>query len=454
MLQIYKVAYVKNNKIDKLYIFIGNQLKKSNDELKKLFKLNPNDNIFNDIFSKNFAEKLHKNNIEIEFLNEMLYIDDTIEIIKKKIIKYTDLELSFEELYLFIQQKKKLDSQIIYENINDNGDILKEDMITLLYNIDNVDTNIDLLEAKDIYDFNDLIKLNLDENVSLINLPLGQEYNEKNMYIVNPYFIDNTLIDVFNKKIPTTNNELLMEIGSFNENMIYLCNTLDVIDSNEKYNVNEEELFNIYYPYLIENNIINKKQLINKRNDLIQITQDKIKNENFERKIENIKFLNSIYLNKKKNIDYIDKGIKKIHIKLQQNNKLNLPLDMVFKLIPATKLVPFIKLNYGNRQDKMYKLYSDSLALNGSKIPYLNKALIIKLSKALGKIKQVGLYIQYVYENDLLEVICEIDNKGNIILKTELVKGVAYEYIDDLFKKSVNPVLEVLKTSINVLSIK
>ena len=84
MLQIYKVAYVKNNKIDKLYIFIGNQLKKSNDELKKLFKLNPNDNIFNDIFSKNFAEKLHKNNIEIEFLNEMLYIDDTIEIIKKK----------------------------------------------------------------------------------------------------------------------------------------------------------------------------------------------------------------------------------------------------------------------------------------------------------------------------------------------------------------------------------
>ena len=445
MSQIYKIAYVKNNKIDKLYIFIGNQLKKSNDELKELFKLNPNDNIFNDIFSKDFGQKLNKDNIEIEFLNEMLYIDDTIEIIKKKFIKYTDLELSFEELYLFIQQNKQLDSKIIYENINDNGEILKEDMITLLYNIDNVDSNIDILETKDIYNFNDLIKLNLDEKVSLIYLPLGQEYNEKNMYVVNPYFIDNTLIDIFNKKIPTTNNEILMERGDFNENIIYLCNALDVIDFNEKYNINEEDLFNIYYPYLIEDSIINKEQLINKRNDLIQITQDKIKNEIFERKIENINFLNSIYLNKNKNIDYIDKGIKKIHIKLQQNNKLNLPLDMVFKLLPATKSVPFIKLNYGNRQDKMYKLYSDSLALNGSKIPYLNKAMIIKLSKTLGKIKQVGLYIQYVYENELLEIVCEIDNKGNIMLKTELVKGVAYEYIDDLFKKSVNPVLEVLK---------
>ena len=190
MLQIYKIAYVKNNKIDKLYIFIGNQIKKTNDELKELFKLNPNDTIFNDIFSKNFGKKLNKDNIEIEFLNEMLYIDDTIETIKKKFIKYTDLKLSFEELYLFIQQNKELDSNIIYENINDNGEILKEDMITLLYNIDNVNLNIDILETKDIYDFNDLIKLNLDEKESLINLPLGQEYNDKNMYLVNPYYMN------------------------------------------------------------------------------------------------------------------------------------------------------------------------------------------------------------------------------------------------------------------------
>ena len=43
MSQIYKIAYVKNNVIDKLYIFIGNEIKKTNDELKKKFKSNPNE---------------------------------------------------------------------------------------------------------------------------------------------------------------------------------------------------------------------------------------------------------------------------------------------------------------------------------------------------------------------------------------------------------------------------
>lgn len=449
MSQIYKIAYVKNNAIDKLYIFIGNEIKKTNDELKKKFKSNPNDKLFKNLFSKEFIQTLINDNIEIEFLNEMLYIDDSIETIKKKFIKYSNLELSFEELYLFIQQKKQLDTNIIYENINDNGEILKEDMITLLYNIENSDTNLDMLETKDVYNFNDLIKLNLDDKESLIYIPLGQEYSDKNMYIVNPYLIDNKLIDIFNKKIPTTNNELLMERGVINENIIFLCNALDVLDFNEKNNVNEEDMFNIYYPFLIENKITNKEQFLNKRNDLIQLSQDKVKNEIFERKLQNIKFLNSIHLNKNKNIDYIDKGIKKIHIKLRQNNKLNLPLDMVFKLIPATKTVPFIKLNYGNRQDKMYKLYSDNLALNGSKIPYLNKAIIIKLSKTVGKIKQVGLYIQHNYKNELLEVICEIDNKGNILIKSEFKKGVTYEYIDDLIQKSVNPILEILKTHLS-----
>ena len=109
MSQIYKIAYVKNNAIDKLYIFIGNEIKKTNDELKKKFKSNPNDKLFKDLFSKEFIQTLIKDNIEIEFLNEMLYIDDSIETIKKKFIKYSNLELSFEELYLFIQQKKQLD---------------------------------------------------------------------------------------------------------------------------------------------------------------------------------------------------------------------------------------------------------------------------------------------------------------------------------------------------------
>ena len=441
MTEIYKIAYLKNNKIDKLYVFIGNNLKESNEKLQKIFKSDYNNKIFNNIFSKDFSKELRDKNIEIEFLDAMLYSDDSIETIKKKLIKYANLELSFEEIYLFVKQKKQLDTKLIYENINDNGEILREDIVTLYYNIE--DINIDLLKTKEIYNFNDLIKLNLDEKELLINTPLGQDFSNKNIYVVNPYYVNDGLIDIYSKKITTTNQDLLMEKGIINDNTIYLCDALDVMEINN--NVNIEDILKIYYPFLIENNIKSKDDLLNKKFDLLQITKDKINNKMFERKIENINLFNSIYLNKKKNIEYVDKGIKKIHVILKQDHKINFPLDMIFNLIPATEVVPFIKLNSGSRQEKMYKLYSKNIALNGMKIPFLNKAIIFKLSKTIGKIKQIALYIRDLNKNKLTEIVCEIDNKCNVIIKTEFDKGVTYNYIDNLLIKSINPILEILK---------
>ena len=210
MTEIYKIAYLKNNKIDKLYVFIGNNLKESNEKLQKIFKSDYNNKIFNNIFSKDFSKELRDKNIEIEFLDAMLYSDDSIETIKKKLIKYANLELSFEEIYLFVKQKKQLDTKLIYENINDNGEILREDIVTLYYNIE--DINIDLLKTKEIYNFNDLIKLNLDEKELLINTPLGQDFSNKNIYVVNPYYVNDGLIDIYSKKITTTklNDRILL----------------------------------------------------------------------------------------------------------------------------------------------------------------------------------------------------------------------------------------------------
>ena len=49
MTQIYKVAHLKNNIIETLYIYGGNKIpgaEYDNDELNKLFKENPQNNIF------------------------------------------------------------------------------------------------------------------------------------------------------------------------------------------------------------------------------------------------------------------------------------------------------------------------------------------------------------------------------------------------------------------------
>ena len=39
-------------------------------------------------------------------------------------------------------------------------------------------------------------------------------------------------------------------------------------------NVNIEDILKIYYPFLIENNIKSKDDLLNKKFDLLQITKD------------------------------------------------------------------------------------------------------------------------------------------------------------------------------------
>jgi hypothetical protein len=52
-----------------------------------------------------------------------------------------------------------------------------------------------------------------------------------------------------------------------------------------------------------------------------------------------------------------------------------------------------VKYNPASRQENIYRLYADKLSIDGRKIPYLNKATILKLVKTLGRDKMVSLYI-------------------------------------------------------------
>ena len=64
-------------------------------------------------------------------------------------------------------------------------------------------------------------------------------------------------------------------------------------------------------------------------------------------------------------------GIKLINFVIHPTISFNLPLDIVFKLIHASKTVPFIKFNPGKRREQIFRLYTDRVATNGKKIPIL-----------------------------------------------------------------------------------
>ena len=87
MTEIYKVAHLKNNEIKNLYVFIGNKLQGAEydkEYLNKLFKENPKDTTFSSIFDAGFVENNIGKETNVEFINETINEDDTIETIKKK----------------------------------------------------------------------------------------------------------------------------------------------------------------------------------------------------------------------------------------------------------------------------------------------------------------------------------------------------------------------------------
>ena len=76
MLNYYKFAYNLNNSIKDFYVFVGDNY--NIDELTKIFKLDINNSIFDNIFSNKERIYLNLNKFNVIFVNEIINQDDTI----------------------------------------------------------------------------------------------------------------------------------------------------------------------------------------------------------------------------------------------------------------------------------------------------------------------------------------------------------------------------------------
>ena len=451
MSEIYKVGYTKNNLVVKIYVYFGIRLVEDNiDEINKLFITDSNNKIFSDIFSKEELVDIKNNNIEIVFLKDELHLDDTIEIIKKKLLISIPEINSFNEIYLFAQYFEQLKSVSVYENLTQNGkiELTKDRLIQFLLNIN--DTNIDNLENKDFYDYDDILSLGLDNQEFLISKAIGQKFIavERNYpYTVNPFNV--IIYDVFLEKFveeltTTTNKNLLMSTGNVYNNMIYLCLANDVLEYAISNNLSQESTIKIYYPYLLENNINNLEQL-NSNREKLKVETEKMLTSNLQKNINNINLFYEIFNNRTKELDYKEIGIKNLELVIHHEYEFNLPLDIIFKLIHATKAIPFIKYNPARRQENIYRLYSNSIATNGKKIPYLNKATILKLMRTLGTRTSITTYIEYYYNDNLLPITCTFENNGNIIINIQLNTSLDVNSINLILKDAVNPIINIVK---------
>ena len=97
--KIYKLVGI--DEIETIYVFNSNFKEYDSDDLRRMFEENPQQDIFSNTFKLYEIEKIKTNNINLEFIPENIYTDDSIGIIKLKIFQALNREASVDEIYLF-----------------------------------------------------------------------------------------------------------------------------------------------------------------------------------------------------------------------------------------------------------------------------------------------------------------------------------------------------------------
>ena len=449
MTDVYKICYVDNNIVQKIYVFIGSRVIPNKEvDLTSLYTKDPTNTIFSNIFS--VEEKKDIIEAEIIFFPMEIHLDDTIETIKKKyIIAAKEESPTYSGLYLYTKTEQKLDPYKVFQLLTHNGDIelTRDILIQYLLNID--DVNIDSLPVKDVYDYDDMILVNLKVNDKwAMSIPFGQTIqvgNEPYIYPINPFNVleyDDYLTTHVSDILVTTNHNLLMEYPDMHRNTIYACHAQDVLSYADNSDLSQESTISIYYPYLKAAEISSLGQYMSSLEQLKVETDNLVNDVVWYKNIQNVDILYDVNHSKTGEPILMANGVKKIRITLSPDYAYKLPLDVVFKLVHATQKTPLIKFNPTKRQENIYRIYTDRVAINGKKIPYLSKGIIFKYMKLMANSKEVAIYIQ---PEDLPSpIILSFYDNGNIEAFLDMPDIMSVEQIDVLLTRECNPIIDIV----------
>ena len=440
---IYKVKHLVNGLIHSIYIFYGKKPIENEDE------------IFNKIFTDEENEQIKSQRISIKFSEQQIHFDDSIGTIKIKILNELKNNNSLDELYLYCQKNEKLNTVSLYQSLTQNNKLplTKVRLEQFISNIisDENGNKIKIPEDKEIYSFDDIFQMNLDNKKYIVNKVLGQKFfivENEYPFVCNPYDVegyDKFFEKTARKSLTTLNSHLLLNSGEIIDNSIYLCLTEDVVTYLSRKDISEEATIKIYYPFLYNKNINNIEDLNTDRSKLIENNKKIINSKTFET-FDNIDMFYDVFSLRKNELNYVNKGIKYIKAIMRPEFEIKIPLEIIFKIIHATQDNPLIKYNPSSRQENVYRIFTDKNSTDGRKIPYLKKSVIFKLMKNIARTKSVSIYIETKFNENVQIIICEFDEEGFITIITEFKNVVNINEINNLFKQTVNPIIQEIKS--------
>ena len=440
---VFKVNHVINGEIDTIYVFYGKNIDSENEE-----------ELFKKIFTNAEADNIHTHKIKVVFSEQQIHLDDTIGIIKIKVLNELKMALSIDEIYMYCQKIEILNSISIYQTITQNKkiDLTQLRVEQFLSNIVSEEDGSLFKNPveKEIYDFDDILQLKLDNKKYIVNKVLGQKFfivENEYPFVCDPY--DVTEYDSFfeknsRKSLSTLNSHLLLNTGNIFNNNIFLCLAKDVLHYLDRKDVSEDTTIKIYYPFLYNKNVNSLKDLEESSETLMEDTK-KLLNKNTLTAFKTIDMFYNIYKYKKTNLNYEGKGIKFIKVVIKPDFDVKIPLEIIFKIVHATENNPLIKYNPASRQENIYRLYADKTSTDGRKIPYMKKANIFKLMRTIAKNKSVAIYIEKTNDNMSEGIICEFDENGFITISSEFQTLVDKNEIDKMFRETINPIIQEIK---------
>jgi hypothetical protein len=441
--KLIKLKQLVNGSIKMIYVFNGD-ISQENDK-----------RLYDKIFTEEENQKINSNEITVKFSEQKIHFDDSIGTIKIKILNEFKKKIIFDEIYLYCQKEETLNAISVYQSLTHNKklQLTKARLEQFMSNIvkDENGKKIKQLEEKEIYTFDDIFEMNFANKKFIINNVLGQKFfivENEYPFVCNPYDVNN--YDKFfeksaRKSLTTLNSHLLFNSGNIIDNSIYLCLAEDVLLYLDKKNVSEETTIKIYYPFLYNKNI-NRLEDLKREKDKLLENNKKIVNEKVIDSFKTIDMFYDVYNQRKSELNYITKGVKFIKAIIRPEFYVKIPLEIIFKVIHATQENPLIKYNPSSRQENIFRLYTDKIATDGRKIPYLKKGSIFKLMKTIARNKSVAVYIESEKNGELLNLICEFDEEGFITISSEFKDIVDINEIDDIFRKKINPIIKEIKT--------
>jgi hypothetical protein len=457
---IFKVnKLTERNKTETIFVFFGTNLEEDQD-LNELFIKDPSNIVFQNVFNKDELDNIDTNKIRVNFLKQSIHIDDSIGVIKLKIFEAIQRSASMSEIYLFCLKNEKINPITMYQNLTQNDrlpltKIRLEQMLKNIYDESGKPINFEL-SKKDKYTFDDILNLDLTGKEYLVAKILGQKFvfNHEYPFIADPFYVTeyDALLEHSRRELTTLNNSLLLESFPIFQNTIYLCLAPDVFS--KKTDVSIEYTSKIYFPFLYQGRIDTIEKLQDNRDKLIEETSNKL-TPDVEKGFENVNMFYDIFQHKLPSKRFSEKsqkaGIKFIKIIMHPDFQIKIPIDVIFKLIHATKEFPLIKFNPETRQENIYRLYTEQMTVDGRKIPFLNKAVIFKLIKNIGKSRSVAVYTNIIFEGIQYYIACEFADNGSITIypltefEEPILVNETFNEMNEMLALAVNPLIEQIK---------